>query len=424
MTERSVLAMDWRSKGLPTGSWPVTRDEIAAMNWQLTREDLTLPVAVLKQTALTHNSDWMRRFIATAGVQIAPHGKTTMSRELFALQMADGAWGMTAATVGHVRIYREFGLDRILLANQLVGRQGIRYIVEELNRDPKFDFYCLIDSFESLALLEAGLVENGLSRPMNILVELGYAGGRAGMRDDEQAIELARKVAASPIFSLRGIEAFEGIVQGSTGDEAKVVSLLDRVQHVGNAVHAEGLFSGKPILSAGGSSFFDLVAAKLGDGDDAASFEVILRSGCYLVHDSHFYQHMIDRLTDRSPLAAGLGEGLRPALELWAYVHSRPEPTRLIVGLGKRDTSDDVAAPNLLGWCRPGSDAVLPLTDHRTVRLDDQHAYLDIPADSPLQPGDMVIFGVSHPCTTFDKWRTMFVIDDALRVVDIVETNF
>ena len=424
MSERSVLAIDWRSKGLPTGARPVTRDMIAALDWRLTREDLMLPVAVLKQTALSHNSDWMRRFISMAGVQIAPHGKTTMSRELFALQMADGAWGMTAATVGHVRIYREFGLDRILLANQLIGRQSIRYIVDELNRDPKFDFLCLVDSAEGVDLLEAGLVQCGLSRPMRVLIELGYANGRAGLRDDGAALELARRIAASPLLSLRGIEAFEGIIQGSKGDEAQVVSLLDRVLDVAAKAQAEGLFDGKPLLSAGGSSFFDLVAEKFSDQDRGATFDIVLRSGCYLVHDSHFYRQMIARLTARSPLAASLGAGLKPALELWAYVHSRPEPTRLIVGLGKRDTSDDVAAPNAIGWCRPGSDDVLPLSDHHTVRLDDQHAYLDIPADSPLQPGDMIIFGISHPCTTFDKWRTLFVVDDSLRVVDAIETNF
>lgn len=426
MDKRSAPAfMDWRSKGLPAASGPVSRGTIAGLGWQLTREDLMLPVAVLRQSALSHNSDWMRRFTALTGVSIAPHGKTTMSRELFALQMADGAWGMTAATVGHVRIYRDFGIQRILLANQLIGRQGIAYVARELERDPGFDFYCLVDSLSGVELLETALVRCGLSRPMQVLLELGYSGGRAGLRDDGEALGLARRIAASPLLSLRGVEGFEGIIQGQDGDELLVTRLLDRILELARQLDREALFDGTPILSAGGSSFFDLVAERLTGSRRSAGFEVVLRSGCYLVHDSHFYQTMIERLVARSPAAASLGAGLKAALEVWAYVHSRPEPTRLIAGLGKRDTSDDVAPPTPIAWCRPdGSDIVRPLADHVTVRLDDQHAYLDVPADSPLRQGDMIAFGISHPCTTFDKWRTLFVVDDELRVIDFVETNF
>ena len=411
----------WRKKGMPAWQAPVSREDLAACGWRVTRDELMLPVAVLRKSALLHNSDWMRRFTALTGVRIAPHGKTSMSPELFAMQMADGAWGMTAATPGHVRIYREFGLTRIILANQLVGRQAIAYVAGELARDPEFDFYCLVDSARGIDLLEAGLAETPAGRPLQLLIELGYAGGRSGVRDDAEALALARRIAASPLLSLRGIEAFEGIVQGHDGDEARVGGLLHRIRSLGEAALDEGLFDGRPLLSAGGSSFFDLVADNL----SAPAFDVVLRSGCYLVHDSRFYRDLIERLTIRSPAAASLGDGLRPALEIWAHVLSRPEPTRLVAGMGKRDAGNDVAPPTPLGWCRPElGEAVHPLRGHEVVRLDDQHAYLDVPADSPLQPGDMISFGISHPCTTFDKWRTLFVVDDELTVVDAVTTWF
>ncbi|TPE58577.1 amino acid deaminase [Sandaracinobacter neustonicus] len=414
-------SFDWRTKGIPAGGAPITAGELAARQWRVTREDLMLPVALLRKSALLHNSDWMRRFTALTGVRLAPHGKTTMSPELFAMQMADGAWGMTAATPGHVRIYREFGLQRILLANQLVGRQAIAYVAGELARDAGFDFYCLVDSVRGVEILEAGLSRTPAGRPLQVLIELGYAGGRSGLRDDAEALQLARRIAASPLLSLRGIEAFEGIVQSRDEAETLVGGLLHRIRALGEAVLAEGLFEGRPILSAGGSSFFDLVAGDL----SAPAFDVVLRSGCYLVHDSHFYRDLVERLIRRSPAAASLGEGLRPALEIWAHVLSRPEPTRLLAGLGKRDTSDDVRPPTPLGWCRPElGETVQPLHGHKVVRLDDQHAYLDIPADSPLQAGDMISFGISHPCTTFDKWRTIFIVDDDLTVIDAITTCF
>jgi D-serine dehydratase len=418
-------SIDWRSKGLPASGSAVSRRALKARNWRLLDEDLMLPVAVLRQAALRHNADWMRRFVALTGVDIAPHGKTTMSNELFGLQMENGAWGLTAATVGHARIYHHFGHRRILLANQLVGRQSIGWVLDTIRADPGFDFYCLVDSEQGVDILERAISDDPPGRPVQLLLELGYIGGRSGIRTDDAAMALARRVARSAGLALRGVEAFEGIVQGSAEDETQVGGLLSRLERIARMADAECLFQGRPILSAGGSAFFDLVAGILPGTQDAKRFQLLLRSGCYLVHDSNFYRRLVERMAGRSPAVASLGEGLRPALSLWAHVHARPEPTRIIVGLGKRDAGQDVALPEPELWHRPGSgSAPRPLAAHRVVRLDDQHAYLDGPADSPLDVGDMVAFGISHPCTTFDKWRTLFVVDDAWTVVDAIETNF
>lgn len=418
-------SIDWRSKGLPATGTDVPRGTLPARNWRLLDEDLMLPVAVLRESALHHNADWMRRFVALTGVDIAPHGKTTMSNELFRLQMQSGAWGLTAATIGHVRIYYRLGYRRILLANQLVGRQSIAWVLQTVRADPAFEFYCLVDSEEGVEILERAILEDPPGRPIQVLLELGYPGGRSGVRTDEAAMALAQRVGRSNGLALRGVEAFEGIVQGSAEDERQVRGLLGRIGDVARAVDAQGLFQGIPILSAGGSAFFDLVAGISPGRERAGQFQIVLRSGCYLVHDSNFYRQLVDRMAVRSPAVADLGGGLRPALSLWGHVHARPEPTRIIVGLGKRDAGQDVALPEPELWHRPGSGSdPKPLLTHNVVRLDDQHAYVDGPADSPLAVGDMVAFGISHPCTTFDKWRTIFVVDDSWTVVDAIETNF
>ena len=280
----------------------------------------------------------------------------------------------------------------------------------------------------AIDLLEAGLAAAPPGRRLQVLIELGLPGGRTGFRDDAEALAAARRIAASPYICLRGIEAFEGIIQGLAAAErdAKVDDLLQRIVRLGEQCHDTGLFAGEPILSAGGSSLFDRVAKTFGAARETRPFLVLLRSGCYLVHDSHFYKQLIDQLEVRSPIAASLGEGLRPALEVWAYVHSRPEPTRVIAGLGKRDIGEDVARPTPLAWARPGPDVTpRPLSEtHRASRLDDQHAYLDVPADSPLEPGDLISFGISHPCTTFDKWKLLYIVDDQLHVIGSVRTYF
>jgi D-serine dehydratase len=422
--------LDWRFKSWPAGAVPSSVEAVGSLGWSILREDVMLPTAVLNADAIRHNSDWMRRFTALTGVGIAPHGKTTMSPELFRLQIADGAWGITAATAAHLRIYREQGISRVIFANQLIGRQATEYVVGELLRDPAFDFYCLVDSIAAVEQLEAGVAAGlaGSGRQLQVLLELGMAGGRTGVRDDANALLIAERVSASSCLSLRGVEAFEGIVQGAgAAGEAQMRGILSRITDVADRCRKRGLFTGRPILTAGGSSFFDVVAAMLNSTTADQPYEVILRSGCYLVHDSRFYAQLVENLLARSPAAASLGAGLRSALEVWGYVHSRPEPTRAIAGLGKRDTSADVSQPVPLRWFRPGSGMAAPLsvTPGTIVsRLDDHHAYLDIPANSPLQVGDMIGFGISHPCTTFDRWPFLYLVDDALEITGAIRTFF
>ncbi|MDZ4174271.1 MAG: amino acid deaminase, partial [Hydrogenophaga sp.] len=86
-------------KGFPSGQALLTRGQVAEQGWQLLRGDLALPLAVLKQSALQHNLRWMRDFCAQRGISLAPHGKTTMSPELWQMQLAAGAWGISFATV-------------------------------------------------------------------------------------------------------------------------------------------------------------------------------------------------------------------------------------------------------------------------------------------------------------------------------------
>lgn len=206
--------LDWQFKSLPPEADGVWSNEVANRRWNVLRQDLMFPVAVLKDSALRRNSDWMRRFLDLTGTKLCPHGKTSMSPELFAMQFADGAWGMTAGTAAHVRIYRQLGINRILLANQLVGRQNLAYVLGELRRDPQFDFYCLVDSTDAVAALDDAIEVAPIGRRLQVLLELGIAGGRSGVRANADAGKIAEAVSASRHLSLRGIEAFEGIIQG------------------------------------------------------------------------------------------------------------------------------------------------------------------------------------------------------------------
>jgi D-serine dehydratase len=420
-----TLLLDHRVKGMPGGVAPFPLGQIGERRWNVLREDLPLPLAVLKESALAHNGAWMRRFLDLSGAKISPHGKTTMSPQLFARQLADGAWAMTVATVHQLQVARDFGVQRIVLANQLVGRQAIRYVLDELKRDPEFDFYCLVDSPVNVAQLAAAAREAAVGRPLQVLLEGGFPGGRTGARDRAAALAVAEAVKdAAPYLALCGVEGFEGLFHGSD-PAAEVSQFLDFLVDVAVDCERGGLFAPGPIiLSAGGSAFYDLVVERFRAAGIAREHFVLTRSGCYLTHDSVLYREADAELRRRTPEAGDLGPGLMPALEVWAYVQSRPEPLKTLLTLGKRDVSyDELPVP--LHWFRPGMRTPQPVSPGHTVTgLNDQHCHMTVPADSPLAVGDMVAFGISHPCLTFDKWLVICLVDDDYTVTGAIRTFF
>jgi D-serine dehydratase len=334
---------------------------------------------------------------------------------------------MTLATIQQVQVARDFGVSRIVLANQLVGRQAIRFIMSELNRDPDFDFYCLVDSVDNVRTLGAAAREAALDRPLQVLLEGGYPDGRTGCRDLAGALAVARAIKeAAPHLALRGVEGFEGLFPGDVAEKsAAVARFLDFLVEIAVTAEREDMFApGTLILSAGGSAFYDMVAQRFRQAGIGREFFVLTRSGCYLTHDSVLYRDAFSALCERSPDAASLGAGLRPALEVWAYVQSRPEPTKVLLTLGKRDVSYD-ELPVALHWCRPGEAKPRPVGDgHLVTGFNDQHCHMTVPAVSPLRVGDMVGFGISHPCLTFDKWQVLCVVDDDYTVTSAVRTFF
>lgn len=425
------LLIDDRYKGIPGGTAAFPLKELGDHGWNVLRGDIPLPLAVLKESALAHNRQWMQRFLALSGARFAPHGKTTMAPQLFQMQLEDGAWGITLATMQQVQVARRFGCSRILLANELIDPQAIEYIITELGRDESFEFLCLVDSVVGVETLAAAVKKRGLKRPLEVLLEGGIAGGRTGCRNIKEAHSVALAVAQqSPHLALRGVEGFEGIIAEATPEAsvAKVKDFLGFLLEITSWLEEEGLFApGKVIISAGGSEYFDLVSEM-----HPRKFEVyretqlIIRSGCYLTHDSDLFVELHSKLQERCPDAKDLGDPPRAALEIWTHVLSRPEATRAILGVGKRDASHDARLPLPMLWFRPGQHTVpQPLPPgHTTFKLHDQHALLNIPADSPLQIGDLVACGISHPCTTFDKWRLLALVDDDYNITGGIHTFF
>jgi D-serine dehydratase len=408
------------NKGLGYLERAIRRDEIASLGWNLLREDLSLPSAVLYEDRLLHNLNWMQQFIAAYGVKLAPHGKTTMAPKLFDLQVQAGAWGITVATAHQTLVSHAHGVGRVLMANQLIGKENMS-IIGRLLSDPEFEYYCLVDSAAQIDQLGAFYERTG--QRLRVLLELGVVGGRAGVRSEEQLqsvlVALSRR---SDSIALCGIEMYEGVLD----DEDSIRTFLQYAVAITRRLAAARRFDREPILLSGaGSAWYDVVADVFASANFGDSVEIVLRPGCYLTHDVGAYRQAQADILKRNPIAQRMKSGLLPALQVWAYVQSVPEPEKAIVAMGKRDAAFDAGLPVPALHFRPGEVAPRPTPEHWVVtKMMDQHAYLNITALDDLRVGDMIGFDISHPCLTFDKWRTLPVLNTQYDVVDIVETFF
>jgi D-serine dehydratase len=411
-------------KGLPITA-PLRQGAIAVQGWNVLHGDTSFPVALLKTSALRHNLDWMRAFCERYGVLLAPHGKTTMSPQLFGAQLANGAWGITLANAVQVQVAHRFGVRRVLIANQLVARSDVRAVLELLHGDPDFECFVLADSLAGVARLAEEVAAHPLARPLPVLVELGLSGKRAGCRTLDEAMTVARAIERAPGLLLAGFEGYEGLLDQS----AAVEEFVDKLGALVLEADDEGLFGTPDILiTAGGSGFFDLVARGFRKLHGLSRpLKPVLRSGCYLTSDHGMYQVQLRNLDQREGVAPG--EGLRAALEVWSVVQSRPEPGLAILTMGKRDASHDAGLPVPLFSHRPGpgTPRALP-AGCEIVKMNDQHAYLRLPEGDAIRDaltvGDLVGCGISHPCTTFDRWPLLLAVDDDYAVRGALNTFF
>jgi D-serine dehydratase len=413
LRERPFEAADKGPGLLASGTDGPSPASLAGARPGLRAAGFSYPVLTLRESALAANLEAMAAFCARAGVELAPHGKTAMSPELAARQLASGAWGITVATIGQLRTYRAFGFPRLLMANELVDEAGIAWLAGELAADPGFAAYCYVDSAEGVAILDRVLAEHPAGRRLPVLVEIGL--GRTGCRTDEQALSVAKAAAATSTLTVAGVAGYEGSIHGDSQAQANdlITSFCQRLANLSGQVASLVGASDEFIVTAGGSVSFDIVACELA----ATGMTVVLRSGGYLFHDHGLYQ-------DATPAARGVAgaPAFQPALELWAQVLSRPEPGLALLSAGRRDAGFDAGLPvPLRALRRNGGAAELA---GEVTELNDQHAYLRLDAGVALAPGDLVGLGISHPCTTLDKWRLIPVLDDEDCVTDIVHTFF
>lgn len=412
--------VDHRFKALPPDaeSAGLTVGALAAQRRNLFTGGFTTPVLALSAESVEHNLALLEVYSERHGLAFAPHGKTSMSPQLFARQLDHGAWGITAAVPHQARVYRAYGIQRIFLANEVVDPAALRWLAQELEADPDFRFICYVDSVRGVELMDEAL--RGTSRPLDVVVELGAGeGARTGARTEADCAAVADAVAATGTLRLVGVAGYEGEVPDADGERVRawvrrLTALAAEFDKAGRFTAAEEI-----VVSAGGSAWFDAVADVFA-GIPALSLPVLklLRSGAYVSHDDGHYRHLtpFNRIPDEGVL--------QPAFRLWAQVVSRPTPEQAFVNAGKRDAAHDLDLPEAQVVRDARTGEIRPADGITVSGLSDQHGWIRTAPDADLEVGDWVGMGLSHPCTSFDKWQLIPLVEADGTVTDYIRTFF
>ena len=428
----SAQVLDETTKGIPVGLAPVSIDDIASCNLSPNDGRMQYPVLTVNEAAMRDNLAEMLDFAAYHNASLAPHGKTPMSPKIASWLVESGCWGISAASVQQLAVFLRAGVSNMILANQVGGAGSARQLVDLASHYENARIWVFVDSVASVKAFQGSL--EGI-RNIELLVETGLRGGRNGARElatVEDVISIICELFGTD--SIGGIGSYEGAALGQDPAESarKIEALLEfTVQSLKLARSARP--HGEMILSAGGSAAYDIVAKILGPAARSLdSVRLVMRGGAFLFHDHGIYVSLLEDMDDRGgfnrgDLVKSAVQAFTPALRLWAQITTRPEPSLAIAGFGMRDTSHDLDLPIVLSVFRDGNQIheFKPRNAPIAVdKLNDQHAFLSLPKEFDLAVGDIVECGISHPCTCLDKWRVIFGIDDAGRVVSAYPTCF
>ncbi len=398
-------------KGFTLASHGLSIERFLSSKPNLFTSDFQFPIMILKESALSHNIDRMSRYCESLSVSLAPHVKTPMSPQIAQRQIDAGAWAITVANFSQASIFLDFGFKRIIIGNEVVEITSIREIAR-LNATGGAEIIFYLDSHAGLKIIQEA-ISGEKDVKVNLFLEIGAPGGRAGIRDTELLEELLLETAKDYRLAVRGVAGFEGAVPGGDRDHDGIEKLWVFLRTIVESakIVAPYVQGDKIIISAGGSAFFDYVVQEFEKyGQDA---HIVLRSGGYVSHDHIHYEDLYPFM------GASEEDRFLPALEIWARVLSIPEPELAIVNYGKRDAGSDLDNP------LPIKRYANQLTDFkaRIEKLNDQHAFMEI-AKNSIAVGDLVACGISHPCTNFDKWKLIPVVNENYDVIDCVHTFF
>lgn len=360
----------------------------------MNKYDIDTPALLIDSAAMKRNLERMQQMAEDFGVRLRPHTKTHKSPHIARLQVELGAAGVTVAKVGEAEVMADAGLDDILIANQVIGAEKLRRLVELARR---VRLAILVDSREGVALLEAAFREAGVG--IDVLIEVDTGKGRCGLTDVDEIEAIARQVDAAEALRLRGVETHEGHVPGgvqSAGEmEERATSAGHRLVEVAEALRHRGHVIED--VSVGSTPAAPYTAAAAGVTE--------MRPGTYVFNDVN-------------QMAIGQAQPEDCALSVLATVISRPASDRAVLDAGSKSLFAEPARRAFAYTDYDGFGYIRQAPAARIVMVNEEHGVVRIPPGTDFPAiGRQVEIIPNHVCPAVNLHEEFYLVDGE----DVVE---
>jgi D-serine deaminase-like pyridoxal phosphate-dependent protein len=332
--------------------------------------DVDTPAAVLELSRLERNLARWQEHCDGLGLANRPHVKTHKSVEIAHRQLALGARGITCQKLGEAETMIDAGADDVLIAYNILGDAKLERLAALLGRAAVSviaDDAALLDGYASAA--------GRAGRELGVLVDCDTGLGRTGVETPEAAVELAGSIA-----SRDGLR-FDGFLTYPAPAEAPefLAAAVERAATRGLATR---------VVSAGGTP-------SMWDCRRLLPTVTEYRVGTYAFHD-------------RATVAAGAAELDDVALTVHATVVSRHDG-RAVLDAGSKALSSDLCS-------EPGYGLILEAPRSTIVKLNEEHAYVQLAPGEELELGQAVRVVPNHACVVSNLFDE-FVVAEAGEVV-------
>ncbi len=398
------------------------------------KENVQFPILSIDKENLLNNIKIMDNFAKENNALLAPHCKTFMSPQLINHYLKK-TWGVTISNNQQLSSIINLNIKNIIYGNLITNESNLIQYLNIINKYKNISniYYC-VDSLFGLNLLIKLIKKNKYKFKIKILIELGFKNGRCGIRNLKNFREILKKLKNSPKnIIVNGLFFYEGAINNKQiGTVSKKIKNIIKFTHqchdelINNNIYKDK----ENIITAGGSEYFDLVSTYFNEYNFKNNPKLVLRPGSFVAYGHGHYEKKINYLRKRN-LTGKLSKKnnifFEPSLLLWSHVISINDNGIAIINFGKRDVSFDLGNPVALNIYRNNKKLkeIKNISNNLKVfKLNDQHAFLKFNKNVKLNIGDLISFGVSHPCITFDKWRYFYIIDKKFNIIDTFKTFF
>ncbi|RPH69620.1 DSD1 family PLP-dependent enzyme, partial [bacterium] len=266
----------------------------------LQKTDLDTPALLVDLPVVERNIQKMADYCRSAGVALRPHAKIYKATPIFAwMQLRAGAIGITVSKLSEAEVLASGGIQDILIANQIVGSQKVRRLV---NLAGHAHVIVAVDSLKNAEEISAMAKTRGTR--VDVLVEVNIGNNRCGVEPFDTTLKFTEKLLQMPGIRFSGLMGYDGHLAFM-----KDLQERDRLSRQSYQILVDTSRcleqAGIPvqIVSGGGSATYRSAALVEGITE--------LQAGTYIFNDSTYHDN-------------GLGE-FECALSILATIISRPD---------------------------------------------------------------------------------------------------